>query len=636
MRELIEKINEATYEYNAGHPIMSDAEWDRLFETLKNMEKERGIIYPDSPTASFPYVYMEALQKVKHNHPMLSLKKIYDDIEELENFSKTAPCIFMPKMDGLTCSLLYQGGQLIRAETRGDGYEGEDVTENAKRVKNIPLQIPYKDELIVDGEVICKWDDFQPFKEKYSHPRNFAAGSIRLLDTEESEGRNLSFVAWEVIKPERRTLHDALRFIYSIGFEVVPYTYVELNSEKAINYCKNHAKELGYPIDGVVCKYDSRAFYNELGSTAHHPNGAVAYKFYNEDYETKLLDIEWTMGRTGTLTPVAIFEPVEIDGANISRASLHNVAIMKELFGEAGPKVNQTIFIYRANEIIPQVRNVDNDSGEAPIKMIEKCPYCGGTISLKHGDTSDELVCDNPGCSCKLINRLDHMLGVKGLNAKGLSKAILEKLINYGWIETPIDVFKLEAHRSEWINKPGFGPKSVDKIIRAIKESTTTSLEAFIASLGIPLIGLNVAKELVKVIPTYEELREKVKKGYDFSKIYSFGLQKSLNLLHFDYTMADEIYNNYITIEKEMPIETSNELSNLNVAITGKLVVCKNRAELEDKITARGGHISKSITSKTTLLINNDVDSTSTKNKAAHEKGIPIMSEVDFIKKYLK
>lgn len=640
--EAINFLNKATEEYDKGTPIISDKEYDDLYFRLKELEEETGIIYPSSPTQTIHYDVVSQLNKKKHDHPMLSLDKIKDWDSFITYFNGYQDVIGMLKMDGLTCSLTYENGRLIGAETRGNGEVGEDILHNAKVIKNIPQTIPYNERLVVDGEIISTYTNFEKFSNTYANPRNFAAGSIRLLDSEECAKRGLEFVVWYIVEGfnETNSLLEKFGNCSELGFTVVPWTSsLDLDAK---DFLLNQAKTLSYPIDGLVGRYDDIEYGKSLGLTGHHIKAAYAFKFYDETYETKLRNIEWTMGRMGTLTPVAIFDPIEIEGATISRANLHNLNIMEEQVG-AKPFEGQVIHVYRANQIIPQISEADNTEEEDEFYLDKQvfsiptsCPYCGQPTSRKIGQNTIELYCSNDSCDGKIINRLDHMLGKKGLDAKGISKANLEKLIDWGWIARPTDIFNLAQYRAEWINKPGYGVKSVDKILGAIEAAKSPTLEAFIASIGIPLIGHNVAKELVKYIESYEDLREKVNSNYDFSQIPNFGEAKSSSLLTFNYEDADEIYKHLSIKEKDILSNNTQELADLVVAITGKLFTFKNRSELEELITSKGGRVVKSISSKTNLLINNDSNSTSTKNREAKERGIPIMTEEEFVKTYIQ
>ena len=639
MGELVKKLNDATKAYDEGHPIMSDKDWDDLYFQLDNLEKQYNYVLPNSPTHLIDYQVVSKLNKVVHNHPMLSLAKT-KNIEEVKEFLGSKSFIAMCKMDGLTCSLRYVNGKLVSAETRGNGAEGEDVFHNAKVIPSIPKQIPYNEELIVDGEIICKYDDFQPFSETYKNPRNFAAGSIRLLDSKECEKRNLTFVAWDVIKGFNHidNLYDKLSQLKREGFTVVPN--IIGNVDICIDTIKQFAEDEKYPIDGVVFKFCDIEFGKSLGQTEHHFKNAIAYKFYDETCPTLLRNIEWTMGRTGILTPVAVFDSIDIDGSVVERASLHNISIMTELLGDR-PWVGQKIEVYKANMIIPQVYSAEKENPYATDELImpKVCPICGQPVEIAESDTGvKNLICFNMNCEGKLINRLDHFCGKKGLDIKGLSKATLGKLLDYGWINKLVDIFKLKQYRDEWIKIPGFGEKSVDNILNAIEESRHTTFQAFLSSLGIPLIGSTLAKDLAQKIPTYEQFRQMVDDHFDFCQYDGFALAKALQLYTFDYSQADEVVEYLVFSSPELATAkpTESKLNGQIVVITGKLQQFKNRQELKDIIEQNGGKTTDSVSKNTTILINNDVSSTTTKNLSAKKYGIPILSEEDFIQKFLR
>ena len=636
---LIKELNKRTKEYDEGHPTITDKEWDDLYFEIKKQELENNVISTDSPTQSISYEVVNELEKITHEHPMLSLPKT-KSIEEVSNFIGDIPYIIMSKMDGLTCSLTYENGELVRAETRGNGEVGEDILHNAKILSSIPNHINYNSKLVIDGEIICKYNDFEEFSNEYANPRNFAAGSIRLLDSEECSKRKLSFIAWDLIEGFKNVddLYIRLRLIEDLGFTIVPFIFDSMQTvEEEINDIKELSKELYYPIDGVVIKYRSCKKRESLPSTSHHAGGALAYKFYDDEYETKLKNIEWTMGRTGVLTPVAIFEPINIDGTVVERASLHNVSIKNETLHGHG-WIGQHIKVIKANQIIPQINwaEEDDDTTKNYIKQPLICPICGEPL-YECGTETITLNCENPKCDGKIINQFDHFCGKKGLDIKGLSKATLEKLIDWGWIETYEDLYKLKEHRAEWISKPGFGAKSVDNILSAIEESKTPKLESFISAIGIPLIGNTVSKELVKHVDSYEMFRDMIDNKEDFTKFDNIAEEKAKNILNFDYTDADAVYK-YMNIAapalKSAESESPQPLKDFNIVITGKLVEYKNRQELTDIITSLGGNVSSSVSSKTTLVVNNDINSTSAKNKKAKELGIPIISESELKEKY--
>lgn len=633
--------------YDKGTPIVSDKEWDDKYFKLQQLEKETGIIYPFSPTQSIYYASLNKLNTVVHNHKMLSLYKT-KEISELESFFKDKEYVAMAKMDGLTCSLRYLKGKLISAETRGNGEVGEDIYHNALVIKNIPQEIPYLGELIVDGEIICTYSDFEAFKNEYKNPRNFASGSIRLLDNSECAKRNLSFIAWDVIVglnefieyEEYPCMDKKLLELNRYGFTVVPLISGKGNFEETIIKITNEC--LDYPIDGIVFKFRNTDYYESLGATAHHPLGGIAYKFYDETYETCLKDIVWTMGRTGILTPVAIFDPVEIDGCTVERASMHNLSIMKSLLGS--PFKGQKIIIFKANQIIPQILEAEvvaEKSNDITNLLIpSRCPICGDLLITKCEVSTEVLMCRNNACSGKLVNQLEHFLGKKGLDAKGISKATLEKLVDWGWIETFNDVFNLHNHREEWIAKPGFGQKSVDNILNSILSARNTTFEKFLSAIGIPLVGQTVAKDLTKHFETYEEFREKVKNKFDFSSLEGFAENKTEYILNFDYTIADNLYANYITISTpvvEEIIETEDTekvLSGKSIVITGRLTTVKNRGELQNMIERAGGKVVGSVSKNTYCLVNNDIESASAKNKTAKSLNIPILTEKEFMQKF--
>jgi len=632
IRNLIDKLNYYTKLYDEGHPAITDQQWDMLYFQLQKMENESGIYFYDSPTQSVNYQVVNKLNKVKHNHQMLSLDKT-KDINVIKSFISGKNYIAMAKMDGLTCSLHYLDGKLISAETRGNGIEGEDILHNALQVKNIPNKINYKEELIVDGEIICTYKDFKDFETEYKNPRNFASGSIRLLDSKESSSRHLTFIAWDCIKgfDKFETLAGKLYQLSLIGFTVVPQAPEHINLEEQINHIIDWAKEEGYPIDGIVFKYNNCDEYEAAGKTDHHFKGGLAYKFYDEEYETQLIDIEWSMGRTGVLTPVAIFEPVEIDGTEVSRASLHNISIIRDLFGQI-PKKGQKIWIYKSNMIIPQISKVEKykETGEDDLKYLNPptiCSICGESTQLSGDNDSIFLSCGNPHCQGKFINRLDHFCGKSGLDIRGLSTATLEKLVNWGWISNYVDIYKLENKSNEWKNKAGFGEKSVERILEAINNSKHPTLEAVIAAAGIPLIGRAVAKELCKYIKTYEDFKNKINSGFDFTEYNGFGEAMKDALLNFDYTEIDEVVNQMLNIQTDIQKNNSNKLDGLVFCVTGKVHLYKNRDELKADVENKGGKVVSSMSSKVNYLVNNDITSTSSKNIAAQQMNIPIITE---------
>ena len=637
-QNLIEQLNNATKAYDEGKPYMSDFEWDQLYWQLVKIEKELGVVLPHSPTQQIHYEVVNELSKVEHDYPMLSLDKT-KSLDELNEFCGNRSAFLSLKLDGLTCRLTYVGGRLRRAETRGNGTVGEDITHNAMVIPSIPKHVQIYDKLVVDGEIICLDHDFVDFQDQYANSRNFAAGSIRLLDSHECEKRKLTFVAWEVVEgfDKENSATERLKNLSCYGFHVVPHKFVisRLLTEELVDTMKTIASINGYPIDGLVLKYDDIAFGRSLGMTAHHRRDGLAFKFFDESVISHLLDIEWTMGRTGVLTPVAIFEPVDFDGSTIERASIHNVSIMEELFGVMGPYKGDEVHVFKANMIIPQIHSVKhiNTNREYKIAYPQVCPVCGGEVYLNTMNNSTFIVCKNPSCEGKLINKLDHFCGKSGLDIKGLSKATLEKLIDWGWVNCFADLFKLKEYEANWKLKPGFGEASVRKIINAIEEARTNSThDSFISAIGIPLIGKTMVKELMKNgVTTYNQLRNMVDDKFDFSQFNGFGYEKSDSLLRFKYHEADEAYHEMTLVEPSVEEKKENTLEGKSIVITGSLNHFKNRAELQRVIEAAGGKVVGSVSKNTAYLINNDIESTSAKNQTAKRLGVPIITEENFL-----
>ena len=641
--KLVKKLNEYTALYDEGHPAISDKEWDDMYFELFELEQECNYYPSNSPTQKIKYDILNQLKKVKHNHPMLSLQKT-QSIDEINDFIGDKEHIIMLKVDGLTCSLVYENGKLISAETRGDGEIGEDIFHNIMTVKNVPKKIPYTGRLVVDGEIICKINDFAPFSEQFKNPRNFAAGTIRLLDPKVCEKRNLSFIAWDVIECEKELnkLNQKMAFLIENYFETVPFSIVHDFNEKTIEEFKQIAIKNNIPIDGLVVKYNDCKYYESLGRTDHHFRGGIAFKFYDEVYKTELLDIEWTMGRTGVLTPVAIFRPIEIDGCTVTRASMHNVSIMKELMGRFGPYLGQKLEVFKANQIIPQIKSADQSEYETlffiehpNIEYPTQCPICGGTTEIHENISgTQEMLCMNPQCEGKLINKLDHFCGKKGLDIKGLSKATLEKLIDWGWIKSYKDIFTLYEHEEEWTKKSGFGVKSVKNILMAIQEGKNCSLDRFIAALGIPLIGSRAAQDLDKQFCTWSNFINAIEKNFKFYDMPNFGWEMHNSIVNFDYTEAIELADTYVNIsisEHGLSEETAAAVEGKTFVVTGKLTFYKNRDEIKAVIEKNGGKVVGSISGKTDYLINNDINSTSSKNLSAKKLNIPIISEDEFL-----
>jgi len=639
MRELIDKLNYYTKLYDEGHPSISDKDWDDMYFHLKELEEKTGIYLGNSPTVHVDYQVVNQLKKVKHNHPMLSLDKT-KSVDEVVSFLGKNDGIAMAKMDGLTCSLCYEDGLLTSAETRGNGEVGEDIFQNIVRVKGVPLEIPFKNKLIVDGEVICTYEDFEDFSSAYKNPRNFASGSIRLLDSRASSQRRLTFVAWDCIAglDECKNLSEKIFRLDGLGFIIVPFLMLPANTSDKVNHAilliKDMAKEYSYPIDGIVFKYDDCAYYQSLGATEHHFRGGLAYKFYDEEYETYLRDIEWGLGKTGQITPVAIYDDVDTDDSIINRASLHNLNIMRQLLGK--PYKGQKIWVCKQNEIIPQVvRSEKSNTALTYIDIPAKCPVCGGDTYIQ----DDILYCGNPHCDGKFVNLLCHFCGKKGLDIKGLSEATLQKLVDWGWVGNYQELFSLSNFRDEWVEQQGFGPKSVDKLLATIDEARNCELWQFIASLSIPLIGTTYAKEIAKRCNDWFSFRECIEKNYDFTTWDRFGYEINDSIHNFDYKEADDLAYKVLTIHNSLWIDPTatvstvkfSEVAGKTFVITGSVHTFKNRDEVKVAIETRGGKVTGSVSKNTDYLVNNDINSTSSKNVKAKQLGIPIITEEQLI-----
>ena len=628
IKELTELLNKASDSYyNTGDTIMEDREYDSLLEELRSLEQETGFVMMASPTHKVGYEVKSELQKVAHNHPMLSLAKTKDWNEFIIYFG-SKDVIGMLKMDGLTCSLRYVNGELVSAETRGNGEIGEDIFHNIKTVKTVPQKIPYKDELIVDGEIICTYEDFEPFSTEYKNPRNFASGSIRLLDSNECAKRPLTFVAWNVIKgfDNENSFLRKLVLIDELGFTVVPWT--SSFDWDAKEFLVNKAKKLGYPIDGLVGRFDDIKYGEGLGATSHHSNAAYAFKFGDETYETVLRDVEWNTTRTGIIAPVAVFDEVDLDGALTTRATLHNLSIIEQL--ELG--IGDTITVYRSNMVIPKID--DNLTRSNTLKIPTVCPCCGHPTEVKYTDNSKVLMCTNPDCPAKKLARFTHFVSRKCMNIDGLSERTLELLISNNLIKNFRDIYHLKEHVGKLCTLDGMGKKSVENLLNSIEKSRDVKLENFIAALGIPNIGISAAKAISKKFngSHYDFILALSNDNYDFSQIDDFGeiTNKSLH----DWWHSKDPMVELLPMEVNFIVEDTGSNANLDgksFCITGSLTHYANRDALVKAIDDNGGKYVSSVSKKTDYLINNDKTSTSGKNKKAMDLNIPIISEEDFI-----
>ena len=638
IKKLVEQLNYYRNEYyNNSISKISDCEYDNLFDELSQLESETGFIMSASPTQTVGYDVISELEKITHNHPMLSLKKT-KDTAEIVSFANGRQLICMEKLDGLTCSLRYVNGNLVSAETRGNGFVGENILHNIYHVKSVPHKIDFLDELVVDGEVICTLDDFQPWSDTYKNPRNFASGSIRLLDSQECAKRNLTFIAWDVIKGFETIEHlnIKLQMLKKYNFKTVAYNTIGTKHEtlikEVIELIQGYAKEDKVPIDGVVFKFNDCKYYESLGATDHHFRGGLAYKFYDEMYETRMIDIEWTMGRTGVLTPVAVFQPVEIDGSTVSRASLHNVSIVRKIFGYIGAFVGQRIDVYKANMIIPQISRAyypDFAITESNrIRDPEVCPICGQPTEYIYGDT-DLLVCSNPNCEAKLINRLDHFCGKKGLDIKGLSKAILETLITNEFIHDFKDIYHLSDYKQQLIRLDGFGQKSVDKLLKSIEDSRNVKLENFIAALGIPMCGQSVSKIISKYCNgNFNFWYNNWFLDYLWLSLDGFGKVAYKNMCDYFKDNEQAIFElaqemNFICDE----ISNDNSLEGLKFCITGSF--SRSRDDLKKQLEAKGAKFISSVSKNLDVLFYGD--KAGSKLTKAQQLGVRVANEEELM-----
>ena len=643
LKELTEQLNHYRDSYyNNSESLVSDKQYDDLFDELQSLEEETGIVMSNSPTKTVGYEVKSKLEKVKHSHPMLSLDKT-KSTDDLVKFSDGRDCIISLKLDGLTVLNTYDNGVLCQSETRGNGEEGEIITHNAKVFDNLPLNIPFDRKFEIEGEAIITQSDFDKINTngEYKNCRNLASGSVRQLDSNITKDRHVRFIAWKI--PFGVTTYTkGFEIVAQYGFEVVPY--VKYNSkyddiEKAIEVLKNIAKEKSFPIDGLVITYDNIEYGKSLGMTGHHPKHSLAYKFYDDIYPTELLDVEFTMGKTGVLTPTAVFKPVEIDGSTVERASLHNLSIMKEL----GIKhKGQVVNVYKANCVIPQLDSVEPDeieiTDENMIIPAEICPICGADTNIIKDNDSEILVCTNPACKGKLLGQLVHFCSKNAVNIDGLSEQTLQKFIDLGWVNSFQDIMNLKDHAVEMTRLEGFGKKSVDKLLVAIEKSKNTTLDKFLYSLSIPLIGRSASKDISRVCYCDEKIFVSMIKSNELykliDKIDGFGetMYKSLHNYCKIHLSGIEDLLSYFMIRKENNISDKKvDLSGNIFVITGSLVHYKNRDELVNVVEKSGAKVSSSVSSKTSYLINNDTESNSSKNKKAKELGIPIITEEQFL-----
>ena len=642
IKELVELLNHYRNEYyNNSYSEISDFEYDKLFDELSKLESETGFIMAVSPTQTVGYEVKSELKKVKHNHPMLSLDKT-KSVDDVIKFLDNKDGLVMAKMDGLTCSLRYLNGQLVSAETRGNGEVGEDILHCAKTIKNIPLQIECLDEIVVDGEVIITYDDFDKINEslpddkKYKNPRNLATGSIRQLDSSIAAQRNMRFIAWKLVSGwmygtyNRHSFKDRLHLLDRLGFDVVslveiPHDLISYNKiQKDIDWIKNDSKECRYPIDGCVFSYDDVAYGESLGATGHHLRSQLAFKFYDELYPTKLKCIDWTIGKSSQLTPTAVFDAVEIDGAEITRASLHNISIIKNLKLTNGCTVN----VFKANQIIPQIDSCEND-GNGEIEIPTTCPICGEKTAIKKDNESEVLVCTNSECAGKKLAQFVHFVSKKGMDIKNLSEATIQDILSHGFVHDFKGIYHLSDHKQQLIHLDGFGKKSVEKLLKSIEDSRNVKLENFIAALGIPNIGLTASKTISKYCNgSYEKFYHLFEQGYDWTTLDDFGPTMAQNLDNY----LDEWWKDINDLAAEMnfilPEEYGdNSLAGLKFCITGSF--SQPRDSLKKALEDRGAKFVSSVSKSLDILFSGE--KAGSKLTKAQQLGVKVANEEELM-----
>lgn len=640
MKELGEKLREASRAYyQEDREIMSNVEYDALYDTLSALEKETGIVLADSPTVNVGYEAVEQLPKEEHERPMLSLDKTKER-EALREFIGEHPTLLSWKLDGLTIVLTYENGELIKAVTRGNGIVGEVITNNARVFKNIPLKISFKGRLVLRGEAIITYSDFEKINEtigdadaKYKNPRNLCSGSVRQLNNEITAKRNVRFYAFSLVSAEgvdfRNSKEVQFRWLNEQGFEVVEYRKVTAETlDEAMDYFAEAVTTNDFPSDGLVALYDDIAYGESLGTTAKFPRNAMAFKWADEMRDTRLLEIEWSPSRTGLINPVAIFEPVELEGTTVSRASVHNISIMKEL--KLG--IGDTIRVYKANMIIPQIAENLTGSGNAPIP--HTCPACGQETVVKKENDVECLFCVNPGCPAKKIKSFGLFTSRDAMNIDGLSEATLEKFIARGFIHDFGDIFEISRYKDEIVEMEGFGQKSYDNLMESLERAKETTLPRVIYSLGIANIGLANAKVICR---HFDNDLDRIRHASleEVSDIDTIGPVIAGNLVAYfrdeDNDRRLDHLMSFLHIQEDSP-KQEQIFEGMNFVITGSLVHFGNRSEAKELIESLGGKVTGSVTKKTNYLINNDIQSNSSKNKKARELGIPILSEEDFRK----
>lgn len=643
IKYLVDTLNKAAKAYYAeDREIMSNREYDALYDELQSLEQETGIVLTNSPTVNVGFEAVDELPKERHESPMLSLGKTKSR-EELRDWLQGKAAILSWKLDGLTIVLTYRDGKLAKAVTRGNGETGEVVTNNARTFKNIPLSIPFTGELVLRGEAVITYSDFERVnaeitdeKSKYKNPRNLCSGSVRQLNNEITAKRNVRFYAFSLVSAGETDFHNSreeqFRFLEKQGFEVVEhYLVTEADILDRIDFFEKKIQNFDIPSDGLVLTYEDIAYGQSLGRTAKFPRHSIAFKWADELRETTLEEIEWSASRTGLINPVAIFEPVELEGTTVSRASVHNISILRSLKLGIGDK----IIVYKANMIIPQIAENLTCSNNVEIPAV--CPVCGGVTEIRQVNEVQSLYCTNEKCAAKRIKSFTLFVSRDAMNIDGLSEATLEKLIDMGFIHEYADLYHLDRYQDRIVELEGFGEKSYQNLIASIEASRKTILSRVIYGLGIANIGVANAKMLCRYF-SYDLERMRSADVETLSAIEGIGdviasafvdyMKDADNQQKINHLMPE------LTLEVPVVEEGSQTMQGLNFVITGSLNHFGNRSDLKELIEDRGGKVTGSVTGKTTALINNDVTSTSSKNKKAKELGVPILSEEDFLTEY--
>ena len=642
IKELVEVLNRAGRAYyQESHEIMSNYEYDALYDELVALVKETGMVLANSPTINVGYEVLSELPKETHEKPMLSLDKT-KEIDGLKNFLGDKSGLLSWKLDGLTIVLTYEDGQLVKAVTRGNGEVGEVVTNNAKTFKNIPLSVPFKEQLVLRGEAVIKYTDFEEINSKiedvdakYKNPRNLCAGSVRQLSNEITAERNVNFYGFALVKAEgvdfENSLEKQYEFLAGLGFNVVPYKRVDAENiaEKVAEYAKE-IENFDIPSDGLVLIYDDIKYGESLGRTAKFPRNGIAFKWKDETARTKLVEMEWSPSRTGLINPVAIFEPVELEGTTVTRASVHNISIVENL--ELG--IGDEIEVYKANMIIPQILENHTRSGKLIIPNI--CPACGEEAVIKDASGVKSLYCTNDKCVAKFTKKFTLFVSRDAMNIDGLSEETLDKFIGKGFIKEYADVYKLNRFEEEIVNMPGFGRKSYENLMASVDKSRKVPVFKLLYSLGVPNIGVANAKVISRYFDydmdkitkaTADELVSVEGVGDVMAKAYVeyFSDQDNMAALK---NLLDEIQ---LEVPEKVAVDMDNPVAGKTFVITGSVNHFENRNQVKDLIESLGGKVTGSVTAKTDYLINNDNMSTSSKNKKAKELGIPIITEEEFI-----